>query len=119
MGGITMAEPDVYLEKLSYFSRMLRLEGLPVSPKETEDAAKLLTALGLENRAAVKTALRTVYAKSREEQLTFDRVFDGFFISEEKMRQQAKEHMEREKELQQHHIELLRAIANYESKKDK
>ena len=105
MGDITMVEPDVYLEKLSYFSRMLRLEGLPVSPKETEDAAKLLTALGLENRAAVKTALRTVYAKSREEQLTFDRVFDGFFISEEKMRQQAKEHMEREKELQQHRQE--------------
>ena len=72
-----MAEPDVYLEKLSTFSRMLR----------------------------VKTALRTVYAKSREEQITFDRTFDGFFISEEKMRRQAKEQMEREKELQQHRKE--------------
>lgn len=37
--GITMAEPDVYLEKLSAFSRMLHLENLSVSPKETEDAA--------------------------------------------------------------------------------
>ena len=98
-------EPEVYLEKLSAFSRMLRLQGLPVSPKETEDAAKLLTALGMEDRNRVKTALRTVYAKSREEQITFDRVFDGFFISEEKMRQQAKEQMEREKELQQHRQE--------------
>ena len=53
----------------------------------------------------MKTALRTVYAKSREEQITFDRVFEGFFISEEKMRQQAKEQMEREKELQQHRQE--------------
>ena len=79
-----MAEPGVYLEKISAFSRMLRLEGLAVSPKETEDAAKLLIALGLDDREQVKTALRTVYAKSREEQLTFDRVFDGFFISEEK-----------------------------------
>ena len=95
-------EPDVYLEKLSSFSRMLRLQGLAVSPKETEDASRLLIALGLEDREQVKTALRTVYAKSREEQITFDRVFDGFFISEEKMRQQAKEQMEREKELQQH-----------------
>ena len=100
-----MAEPDVYLEKLSVFSRMLRLQGLTVSPKETEDASRLLIALGMENRDAVKTALRTVYAKSREEQITFDRVFDGFFISEEKMRQQAKEQMEREKELQQHRQE--------------
>ena len=100
-----MAEPDVYLEKLSAFARMLRLQGLAVSPKETEDASRLLISIGLEDRQTVKTALRTVYAKSREEQITFDRVFDGFFISEEKMRQQAKEQMEREKELQQHRQE--------------
>ena len=100
-----MAEPDVYLEKLSAFSRMLRLQGLSVSPKETEDASRLLITLGMDDRNRVKTALRTVYAKSREEQITFDRVFDGFFISEEKMRQQAKEQMEREKELQQHRQE--------------
>ena len=60
-----MAEPDVYLEKLSAFSRMLRLQGLPISPKETEDAARLLIHLGVEDRQQVKTALRTVYAKSR------------------------------------------------------
>ena len=30
--GTTMAEPDVYLEKVSAFARMLKLEGLPVSP---------------------------------------------------------------------------------------
>ena len=100
-----MTEPEVYLEKLSAFSRMLRLEGLSVSPKETADAAQLLITLGLSDRGQVKTALRTVFAKSREEQATFDRVFDGFFISEEKMRQQAKEQMERERELEQHRRE--------------
>ena len=96
-----MAEPETYLEKLSAFSRMLRLEGLSVSPKETEDASRLLIALGLEDRERVKTALRTVYAKSREEQLSFDKCFDSFFISEEKMRQQAKEQQQREQELAQ------------------
>ena len=90
-----MTEPDVYLEKLSAFSRMLHLENLSVSPKETEDAARLLIALGMDDRERVKTALRTVYAKSREEQITFDRVFDGFFLSEEQIRRQAKEQMER------------------------
>lgn len=100
-----MAEPDVYLEKLSAFSRMLRLEGLSVSPRETEDASRLLITLGLDDRNRVKTALRTVYAKSREEQITFDRVFDGFFVSEEAMRRQAKEQMQREQELQQHRRE--------------
>ena len=96
-----MGEPEVYLEKLSAFSRILRLEGLSVSPKETEDASRLLISLGLDERERVKTALRTVYAKSREEQLSFDRCFDSFFISEEKMRQQAEQQRQREQELAQ------------------
>lgn len=96
-----MNDPAVYLEKLSAFSRMLRLEGLSVSPKETADAAQILSMLGFEDREQVKTALRTVFAKSREEQLTFDRVFDGFFISEEAMRAQAQKQMQREAEMEQ------------------
>ena len=94
-----MAEPDVYLEKISAFSRMLRLEGFSIGPQETADACRILIALGLEDKQQVKTALRTVYAKSREEQTAFDRVFDGFFISEEAMRKQAEKQMEREREM--------------------
>ncbi len=104
-GDTIMTDPQVYLEKLSAFSRMLRLEGLPIGPRETEDAARMLIDLGLSDRNQVKTALRTVFAKSREEQLTFDRVFDGFFISEEQMKKQAQEQMQREQELQQHRQE--------------
>lgn len=98
---ITMAEPDVYLEKLSLFSRMLRLEGLSVSPKETADASQVVITLGFEDRELVKAALRTVYAKSREEQLVFDRVFDGFFISEEAMRAQAQKRAQEEAQMEQ------------------
>ena len=98
---ITMADPGVYSEKLSYFSRMLRREGMTVGVQETADACQILVHLGLEDRQAVKTALRTIYAKTREEQLTFDRVFDGFFISEEAMRDQAKRQMEKEQEMAQ------------------
>ena len=97
----TMGDPSVYLEKLSAFSRMLRLQGMSIGPKETADASQILISLGLEDREQVKTALRTVYAKSREEQLAFDRVFDGFFISEEAMKKQAQEQMQREQELEQ------------------
>ena len=96
-----MVEPQVYLEKLSAFSRLLRLNGLNVVPGETAYAAQVLIALGMADRAVVKTALRTVYAGSREEQLTFDGVFDGFFLSEEKMRQQARQQQEKERELEQ------------------
>ena len=63
--GITMDEPGVYLEKLSSFSRLLSKQGITVSPKETADAAQILITLGMEDRQTVKTALRTVYAKSR------------------------------------------------------
>ena len=86
-----MVEPNVYLEKLSAFSRLLRLEGLNVSPQETADAGQILIALGFESRENVKTALRTVFAKSRDEQVVFDRVFGNFFVSEEVMRQRAEE----------------------------
>ena len=96
-----MADPSVYLEKMTLFSRMLRLDGLAVSPQETADACKILIDLGLEDREQVKTALRTVYAKSREEQNTFDGVFDGFFISEEAMKQQAMERAQQEAEMEQ------------------
>ena len=99
--GITMGDPAVYLEKLSIFSRMLRLEGLTVGVQETADAAQILISLGLMDREQVKAALRTVFAKSREEQASFDRVFDGFFVSEETMRQQAKDQMEREQALEE------------------
>ena len=104
-----MADPGVYLEKLSAFSRMLRLEGLPVSPKETADACQILIGLGFEDRETVKTALRTVFAKSREEQRIFDRTFDGFFLSEEAMKAQAKEHA-----LEERKMELARQQAKEE-----
>ena len=94
-----MVEPAVYLEKLSVFARMLRLEGFSVGPQETSDASQVLIALGLTDRETVKTALRTVFAKSRDEQISFDRVFDGFFVSEQTMRQQAMEQQQKEAEL--------------------
>lgn len=95
-----MDDPQVYLEKISVFSRMLRLEGLSASPQETADACRILLDLGFENRALVRKALCAIYAKSREEQLIFERVFDGFFISEEAMRAQAKEQAQNEAEME-------------------
>jgi uncharacterized protein with von Willebrand factor type A (vWA) domain len=95
-----MDEPGVYLEKLSSFSRLLSKQGLTVSPKETADAAQILITLGMEDRQTVKTALRTVYAKSREEQLVFDRVFDGFFLSEEAIKEQREQRRQQQEEFE-------------------
>ena len=104
-----MDDPTVYTQKLSAFGRMLRLEGLSVSPRETEDASRILIQLGFSDRSTVKTALRTVYAKTQEQQLLFDKVFDGFFISEEAMRKQAKEQMERQAQAQRNREQARRS----------
>lgn len=104
-----MTEP--YLERLCAFSRILRQEGLDAGPAQTADAARVLLLLGMEDRERVKTAMRTVYSKSREEQLIFDRCFDGFFLPQDvieaKLRKQREEQVrleqqsrEAEKELQ-------------------
>ena len=90
-----MTDGQVYLEKISAFSRLLHTEGLPVSPQETADACKILIGLGLTDRQQVKTALRTVYAKSREEQITFDRIFEEFFLPEKIIRDR-NEHLRQE-----------------------
>ena len=112
-----MVDPEVYLEKLSAFSRLLRLKGLPVSPAETADAAQTLIALGMADREQVKAALRTVFASSREEQLAFDSVFEGFFITEEEMRRQAQEQQQREQIIQLSH-ELKTPLAVIEGNAD-
>ena len=96
-----MVEPGVYLEKMSAFARILRTEGLTVGPRETADACQLLSQMGFEDRSTVKIALRTVFAKSREEQKAFDKVFDGFFLSEEEIRRRAQEQAQQAQEIQQ------------------
>ena len=96
-----MVDPRVYPEKISAFARMLRLEGLIVSPQETADACRILQTIGFADRQQMKTALKTVFAKSREDQLVFDRVFDGFFLSEEAMRRQAQQQAEDDSRLEE------------------
>ena len=75
---------NVYLEKLAEFSALLRHQGLAVGLRETADACEILSGWDLTDREGVRDALQTVYAKSREEQMVFQRAFDNFFVSVEK-----------------------------------
>ncbi len=93
-----MLDTEVYLDKLALFGRILRQEGLFVSPNENEDAANILLELGFADRETVKAALRTVYAKSREQQMRFDRIFDSFFLPEDAIRAIDRKHREQELE---------------------
>ena len=93
-----MLDTAVYLDKLALFGRILRQEGLFVSPNETEDACRILLELGFADRTTVRSALRAVYAKSREQALRFDRVFDSFFLSEDAIRAIDRRHQAEELE---------------------
>ncbi len=94
----TMLDAGVYLDKLALFGRILRQEGLFVGLGETADAVSILLELGMADRETVKSALRTVYAKSREQQMRFDRIFDSFFLSEDAIRALDQKHREQELE---------------------
>ena len=113
-----MDDPRVYLEKLTAFSGILRMEGLTIGPKETADAAQLLSILGFDDRNRVKTALRTVYAKSREEQGVFDRAFDGFFLPEEEIRKQAQEAARHQQEQAQRQQETREELERFGDRMD-
>ena len=76
---ITMADPQVYLEKLSAFSRMLRHEGLSASPQETADACRILLEIGFENKSLVREALGDEKADVRTVH-RLDRVVSGVMV---------------------------------------
>ncbi len=106
-----MIDTEVYLEKLLLFGGLLRKEGMEVSPKENEDACRVLLSLDVSDRQSVKTALRTVYAKSRDEQLKFDRIFDSFFLSEDAIRAIDKRHQKEELERRKAMKEAERSLS--------
>lgn len=96
-----MPEHGIYLEKLSAFARLLRMEGLVIGTREMEDALRVLISMGLEDREQVRLALQTVFARSREEQLSFDRTFNAFFVSEQEHRRRMERQQQQEQEYQQ------------------
>ena len=94
-----MPTDAVYIEKLAELARLLRQEGFAVGLGECEDACRLLAELGFHDRGTVKDALRAVFAKSRQEQTVFDRVFDSFFISVEQKQANLLKNMQEQEEL--------------------
>lgn len=61
------------------FIHALRQAGLPVSPTETLDALNASQLVGLKNPTLLKSALGMTLAKTQENLMTHDQVFDQFF----------------------------------------
>ena len=94
-----MTNPGCYLDAVAEFSALLRREGLTAGLQETQDALSVLTLLGLEDRTQVRDALRAIYAKSPQQQRTFDQAFDAFFVSLEQKQASAKAAEQAQQEL--------------------
>ena len=92
---------NIYIEKITEFSRLLRREGFAVGLGESEDACRALEYVGFADRHVVKAALRTVVAKSQQELTAFDRVFDSFFISVEQKQENIRRQLEQQQQLEQ------------------
>jgi uncharacterized protein len=64
---------------LTDFIRALRAAGAPVSSAEAIDAANTLALIGFEDRQRMKDAFGLVLAKTEEEKLIHDQMFETFF----------------------------------------
>ena len=64
---------------LTDFIRALRSADVRVSTSETIDATKAVAVIGYDNRNRLADTLRCVLAKTVEEKITFDRLFDLYF----------------------------------------
>jgi uncharacterized protein len=66
-------------EKLLEFARLLRGNGIRVSPAENLESLGALRLVGLANRVTVKDALRSTMIKRAVDVPTFDELFDLYF----------------------------------------
>ena len=74
---------EVLYDKLIRFVDFLRMQGLTIGIRETQDALRALHMTGFEERDHVRTALRMLFAASPREQEIFDKCFGMFFVSRE------------------------------------
>ena len=65
--------------RVAEFSRILRTNGVRVSPAEVQDAVVAAAMVGVEDRAAFRAALRTSLVKRSRDVPVFDALFDVYF----------------------------------------
>jgi uncharacterized protein with von Willebrand factor type A (vWA) domain len=73
------ADGAAFAGNLVRFGQLLRRLGLSVDPEQTRLLAGVLPRLGLDRRADVKAAARSVYVRRNEDRALFDAAFDAFW----------------------------------------
>lgn len=73
------ARTDPFTAHLVAFARLLRAEGLPVTPGQVHDAARSLNFVHISERTAVHLALRATLVSYQTHFAAFDHAFDRFW----------------------------------------
>jgi uncharacterized protein len=68
---------------VEFCSRLRRVHGFNIGPREALEAAQALELIGVRERPRVAAALRAIACSKPEEIELFDRAFDAFFASEQ------------------------------------
>lgn len=71
--------PHRILESVVEFGRLLRANGIRLSPQSVSDAVCAMNAVGVEERRDVRVALRSVLVNRRDQLVLFDTLFDRFW----------------------------------------
>jgi uncharacterized protein with von Willebrand factor type A (vWA) domain len=66
--------------RIEEFAGLLRQNGLRISPAEVADAARATLAVGLEEKAPFRGALRATLVKRGTDAAVFDRLFELYFV---------------------------------------
>jgi uncharacterized protein with von Willebrand factor type A (vWA) domain len=66
--------------RIEEFAGLLRQNGLRISPAEVADAARAALAVGLEEKAPFRGALRATLVKRGSDAAVFDRLFELYFV---------------------------------------
>src|SRR2546423_9371419 len=66
--------------RIEEFAGLLRQNGLRISPAEVADAARATIAVGLEEKAPFRGALRATLVKRGSDAAVFDRLFELYFV---------------------------------------
>lgn len=98
-------EEQLFTQNLTRFMGLLRKNGLAVGIKESQDAFRIIEAVGIEDRNSLKLALQAILAKSEKEKIIFSSCFDAYFISQEEW----EERLKQEHEAEQHHQQQMEA----------
>ncbi|MEA3529024.1 VWA domain-containing protein [Nocardia sp. CDC186] len=73
--------PDSMTDRLVEFVGLLRDHGIDAGPSETIDAAEAMVALGIEDRARLRSGMAACLLRRNGQRAVFDQLFDLYFLT--------------------------------------